>query len=648
MTCLKIQGLTKQDNLVSLLDGNPVPRTLKWKLKGYKTLRNEQAVDFAFVPGAKSYECDILPRSEYHELEQSNRRILPRRKSICSGMENSEGNDTLSLTTKAIENKAKVERAKKADAKDDNIVEKENNLERKNISDVERPANVSSQEASTSKLLARVLQSAGPKKEEIKYLPILKSEVSAATSQTKCQTQPVARFCSRPPKKVQKPPAPILNRTEKEADSAKDVSSMELDEEMKAAASQEKQASSLSKPLAPRYSEVAGNASERHSMENRGEERYPMEGEAKARETENDTSAFRSSAEMSRTEPTEFARDSDETSEKRQAASRTSTYFAPRAYGGSGHGWNRQSSKTEGNRTFESIIGIPENTTAPLKLTRRNEGQGAAKSSPCAATQVRLQQNEGRNASSSRTNSFGNDRSSMAGSSDGGSRKPPASFAPFTTKRSSSNSSCLSRKLAVSKRTGNGSKSAFNSNNSSLNISTSSVSAARKCRDNDARCPRARKCEQERPRSKKDRKICKRYCCPALQTPTHCDYSRFQCPKHKVKNATQIEKYEVKKDPTCMPNETDEQSREFCTTLERSRASDRDCNRQTERKCSRGRYIMSIFDSVVSLVSLLSLDDAASKSIFRFDFLNAIELGVKVHDCFIYRKTILISSRLTL
>ena len=634
----------KQDNLVSLLDGNPVPRTLKWKLKGYKTLRNEQAVDFAFVPGAKSYECDILPRNKYHELEQSNRRIPPRRKSICSGMENSEENGTLSLTTKAIENKAKIERVKKVDAKDADIVEKESNLQRKNISDVDRPANVSSQQASTCKLLVHVLQSAGPKKEEIKYLPILKSELSAAPSQTKYQTQPVAGFCSQPPKKIQKPSAPILNRTEKEADSAKDVSSMELDEGKKAAASEEKQASSLSKPLAPRYSEVTGNASERRSMEKRGEERNPMEGEAKARETENDTSAFQSSEEMSRTEPTQFARDSGETSEKRRAASRTSTYFAPRAYGAS-NGWNRQSSKTEANRTFESIIGIPENTSTPLKLTRRNEGQGV-KSSPCAATQVRLQQNEGRSVPNSRTNSFGSDRSSMAGSSDGGSRKPPASFAPFTTRRSSSNSSCLSRKLAVSERTGNGSKSAFNSNNS-LNISTSSVNAARKCRDNDARCPRARKCEQERPRSKKDRKICKRYCCPALQTPTHCDYNRFQCPKHKVKNATQIEKYEVKKDPTCMPNEKDEQSREFCTTLERSRPSDRDCKRQTERKCSRGRYIMSIFDSVVSLVSLLSWDDTGSKSIFRFDFLNAIELDVHVHDCFICREKILISSRLT-
>lgn len=621
----------KQDNLVSLLDGNPVPRTLKWKLKGYKTLRNEQAVDFAFVPGANSYECDILPRNEYHELEQSNRRMLPHRKSICSGMENSGENDTLSLTTKAIENKAKIERVKKVDAKDANMVEKESNLERKNISDVDRPANVSSQEASSCELMARVLQSAGPKKEEIKYLPILKSELSAATS----QTQPVARFCSRPPKKIQKPAAPILNRTEKEADSAKDVSSMELDEEKKAAASREKQASSLSKPLAPGYSEVTGSASQRRSMGNRGEERYPMEDEAKARETENDTSAFQSSAKMSRTEPTKFARDSAETSEKRQAESRTSTYFAPRASGGSSHGWNRQSSRTQGNRTFESIIGIPENTTAPLKLSRRNEGQGA-RSSPCAATQVRLQQNEGRSVSNSRTNSSGNGRSSMGGSSDGGSRKPPASFAPFTTRRSSSNSSCLSRKPAVSKRTGNGAKSAFNSNNS-LNISTCSVNAARKCRDNDARCPRARKCEQERPRSKKDKKICKRYCCPALQTPTQCDYSRFQCPKHKIKNATQIEKYEVKKDPTCMPNETDEQSREFCTTMERSRPSGRDCKRQTERKCSRERYITRVFDSVVSLVSLLSLDNAASKSILRFDFLNAIELGVNVHDCFTYR-----------
>ncbi|KAG7202588.1 hypothetical protein KM043_009782 [Ampulex compressa] len=65
-TTSKAQGFFfERDALLSLLDGNPVPRNLKLKLKGYKTLRHENAGDFAFVPGGASCDYDIVPRGNY-------------------------------------------------------------------------------------------------------------------------------------------------------------------------------------------------------------------------------------------------------------------------------------------------------------------------------------------------------------------------------------------------------------------------------------------------------------------------------------------------------------------------------------------------------------------------------------------------------
>ncbi|KAF7379914.1 hypothetical protein HZH68_016862 [Vespula germanica] len=57
----------KYDEFTSLLDGNFVPTNMKLKLKGYKTLRNEQAKDFAFIPGDKSLDLDIIPTKNEEE-----------------------------------------------------------------------------------------------------------------------------------------------------------------------------------------------------------------------------------------------------------------------------------------------------------------------------------------------------------------------------------------------------------------------------------------------------------------------------------------------------------------------------------------------------------------------------------------------------
>ncbi|KAK2580302.1 hypothetical protein KPH14_012541 [Odynerus spinipes] len=65
-------NINKPDELNSLLDGNLVPTNMKLKLKGYKTLRNEHAKDFAFVPGGKCFELDILPsKDEENPPEES-------------------------------------------------------------------------------------------------------------------------------------------------------------------------------------------------------------------------------------------------------------------------------------------------------------------------------------------------------------------------------------------------------------------------------------------------------------------------------------------------------------------------------------------------------------------------------------------------
>ena len=596
MNCLRIRKPLKEESLISLLDGHPVPKMLKWKLKGYKTLRNKQAIDFAFVPGEKSHDLDILPRNESQRAADNLDDTVQRQESLATGKktENNDKKDTLRLMTKAIENKAETE------AKDiDKIVE--NNDGSKDESE----RNVSDQ---------KLLLNSSVRKEDVKYLPILKSEL-------KYQTQPVARFSSRPPKKLRKPSAPIFKRTDyKRPDSEKEIP----DEEKNVLEFEEEREASLAKPSIPKFSELAENSTERSSVESQRNEEHPIEHEMKTEETKSDAKDCKNdcnnfeyetssaSAEMSpQDEPkaveTTRSRNASSTEspaedlgkvadEKRFERPRSSAYFAPRAPK------QKPRLSTSEGVTLESIIGIPERTTPRLNITKPDEARAA--SSPCAATRVRLRtrQNGIGRASSSRINSFGNGKSqSMPGNSDGGSRKPPTSFPPVTGKRSSSNSSCLLGKATASKGASSAPNRVLNSKNSSLNISTASANPAKKCRDD---YPKARRknCEQERP-CKRDRKICKRYCCPELQTPTKCDYSRFQCPNDKCAQSIQPEK--VKRDPTCLPNDEskEDQGREFCTTPREPEDCNRSCRREERsRQCSE-RCIMSDFDYLVKTKS---------------------------------------------
>ena len=70
-----------------------------------------------------------------------------------------------------------------------------------------------------------------------------------------------------------------------------------------------------------------------------------------------------------------------------------------------------------------------------------------------------------------------------------------------------------------------------------------------------------------------NKKECKRYCCPALQTPTDCDYTKFQCPNTKhIVNATKMVHY----DPTCLPQEDEDEIREICTDPRAHKKCNRD------------------------------------------------------------------------
>ncbi|XP_017767656.1 PREDICTED: serine/arginine repetitive matrix protein 1-like [Eufriesea mexicana] len=607
MSCLRIHRPLKQDNLLSLLDGNPVPKTLKWKLKGYKTLRNEQAGDFAFVPGERSYDFDILSRNEYSDLIESSNcmtKVIPPKRDLCSRTGCSGGTgkkDMLCLTAKAIENKADTECIQKLKTNNTNIVQIEA-AKRKpsvpsssNVEVVDKPVTMFTEKGpETPKLLA----SSTLKRENIKYLPISKSELS--TVQMKCNTQPSAQFSSRSSKKMSKPPVPVSKEhAERRSDinAKKEASSMESYEKWQDSKSQEKKPYD-SKPSQSKFSEVREkNTSEWSSMEDTENVKSVPQAKPQVKvraEQEDSMNVSRFSEEMPQSEPMkdtfpkeslhkESSVSSAKAVDKRQYDQPSSTYFAPRT---SKQGYksmsNRESHEAEDRATYESIIGISERPKPALNITKPNQDQHVV-TSPCAATQARMQQNTGsRGPQNLQMKPSGGHGSSMSGNSGGGSRKPPASYPPFTTQRSASNSSCLLRKLPVLRTTDGGRRRLLNSKNSSSNISTSTANPTRKCRDND---------DSKRTKCKKDSKTCKRYCCPSLQTPTHCDYTKFQCPNGKGKPITNshMELYEIKKDTTCLPNDehVTEPAQEICTNPARRRRDDRSCKR--DRKCPRER-----------------------------------------------------------
>lgn len=644
INCLKMPKPLNEDSLMSLLDGNPVPRTLKWKLKGYKTLRNEQAGDFAFVPGGKSHEFDLLSRKHCGEALNGNRvpKSPPDAKSV-SKTENAgsvEKKCTLSLTAKAIENKSHVEAAVKRESLQANSA-KATKVEKAAAEKMKAPKSPKDESvlkdgAAVQKIspVNKVLATAA-KKEEPKFLPISKSDFSAG--QMKYQTQQAAQYSSRPPKRISKPMPPVLHQQAKRVADTKKLSAIEVLRHKKlppwmpktrkerdpaeAAAETTKEWSAMEQRIEAKEAAMREEAAERDATQNeysaRAEERpeeqrqYMQEEQARDVETEGEN-------------PRSYSRKPDSYQEETLVSHSSGTgqaepkgepsYFAPKAWNHSESGVPRsparfvQSTSETLHSTYESI-GVPSRPT-PLKIASPQDKQ--QKSSPCAASQARLQE-AGRAAERQQPGSFGGDGSSMSNSGGGGSRKPP-SFSPFT-RRASTDSSSLTRKFQL-KATQNPRRS-INSRTSKSNISTSSIQQApKKCKDSDDQksegktictkprnrrkscdrqntCQERSKCqERERPkcqerREPKKKKKCKRYCCPLLQTPTDCDYDKFQCPKKKSKCGGRSSRSEKPKkkavDPTCMSNE--EQScggRQACT--ETSRRAD---SSKRTRSCDR-------------------------------------------------------------
>lgn len=689
ISCLKLQNVLKQDNLVSLLDGNPVPKTLKWKLKGYKTLRNEQAGDFAFVPGGKSYDFDILTKDELMNSSNCNAD-----RSRTKGRNSDARNDTICLTTKAIENVEEIFCRNKLIGKDDPIIE-EAKIEKRET-DMSSAVAASNQKISTtSKLLVGTPGNIPPKKEDIKYLPILKTDFS--TGQMKYQTQPSVQFSSKPPKNIPKPLPPIMKRQDegKKLDEA---------EEKKASAqvgqpsahttpppitlsvtpsTTPSMAPSITPPITPpippsttqpttppiatsnqtkpsevvqrlnpipemkkaekkdsnttvQFAKVPEPASQEATEateaieESVAEPEATMETEVEAKEeaqpedditsskyalemlkademeeelresryTESDrrnvsrhlsrgseemetVEANEGEVESSRSEQMEMREAESDTNDSELASTNpqveqlskgteniespsetlnlkflkpdpAATYFAPRK------------SSRHGKTGFQAVMEKPVmNITNPYEHER-------VPSSPCAATQAKLLRSNTDSRNSQGSEMGGGKGSSMSGSSGGGSRKPPASYPPYTSRRSaSSNSSnCLTKKLPIAREPeSNGLRAMLNTRNPSSNISTSTMNLRNKNKDN-------QNTKNRKDNKKSNKKECKRYCCPALQTPTDCDYTKFQCPnaKHEFLNATKMVHY----DPTCLQSEDEAEIREFCTDPR----SHKKCNRE--------------------------------------------------------------------
>lgn len=595
ISCLKIPRPLRQDNLMSLLDGNPVPRTLKWKLKGYKTLRNEQAGDFAFVPGGKTCDFDILSRTDCSELlNEANgvtKAVAKQQKVALPKLENVDKKDTLCLTAKAIENKEKAGCVNKLELGKLDVGKNEvSKMESSNL-----PALLEAPKPIPE--MPKLLASSLPKKEDIQFLPVSKAELPAIPM--KSQAQPSVRYSSQPRRPSSPSSATTLTRGHSPANRQQESSMESYEDSQQAPKYVEQQAASEQSTshenYTPEVAEEAGqewSATEKLVAEPQLTEQRPPSHQLppKAPQTRLDSGQAKSDRRLARKTLNIESQPIDTQLE-------TSTYFAPRPFKRAKSLVRRDSSRPD----YESIIGIPKQGLE-LNISRPGESR-PTRSSPCAATQARLLQSTGTPVDPPEYagGSVGSAGSgSMAGSSGGGSRKPPAAYPPITSRRSSSNSSCVNDS-PFARRNENLSRTAL-SKNSASNISTSSVNPSRRCSDGDDRCSRntcgRRKCERERPkcererpkckeRPRKDKKICKRYCCPALQTPIDCDYTKFQCPKDPPNPNVRMP--EIKRDKTCLPQEKKgkkkDRSREICTSPTRRR----DCDRDRDRSCRRER-----------------------------------------------------------
>ncbi|XP_076666031.1 uncharacterized protein LOC143367762 [Andrena cerasifolii] len=637
MNCPRIQASSQEENLMSLLDGNPVPRTLKWKLTGYKTLRNEQAGDFAFVPGGETYDLDVLPRNDCGEsvnaAKTARMDLKPPEQEKVSPTTAEYPNDpnsadTLSLSTKSIENKAEAQDTAMSQAVEVSVAES---------AKVEAEA-TKTEAPSTSKTGPTVDEAAAPsaqklftapamKNEGVKYLPISKSELPP--SQMKCQAQPSVQYSSRPPSGISKPAQPVLQqRAENLTDTAKLTSSMEPQKQQPPQSYSSANPTETSAPeeatqattsgWSPVEQETEGSIAQSSMSAEKKALEHATEKVAQAAQPGNVQLSSKNPQELQENVSNRAAQDASQATESK--GRNPESYFAPRSWKQSDSSVSNQAPRFDNKSSHESLNQVYasfgwKNRESTLKISSPHEKKGT---SPCAATQARLQGSPtaGGAPQSQEAGAFGHDGSSMSGSSGGGSRKPP-SYPPFPPRRASSNSSSpLGRLPSVGARSRSRGLGAPRSGTSSI-FTASMNPSSRRCKDGDEgasggktmctkhrenkssrdnnKCSRRRSCDRQ-PESRKcqkeskSKKACQRYCCPALQQSVECDYDLSYCPKDGKP------KPKKPRDPTCLPTEKDPHydekptsdnagGRQICT--DPSKRSNK-CERRP-RKCDRER-----------------------------------------------------------
>ncbi|XP_031833451.2 uncharacterized protein LOC116427356 [Nomia melanderi] len=581
----------KNDDFMSLLDGNPVPKTMKWKLKGYKTLRRRRTDDFAFVPGAKyDYDVDILSSSNCNAMGDV--QTSPKTAKNANAL----GKDII-LSAKAIETKDRAEfaprneiiRSEQVEVTKINEAKRKFQTEELNSSNPMETGVVSSAKIQVAQKLLSL-----PKVEKIIYLPISKPEAPVM----KCQSQPSAPYSSRPPDDSRKPPLHPQWLEKIGATGKSSLNSRKKDHPI------EYREQSQPPDIARQTSSIERSSWRTEEGPEVREETYTQPETVKPVE---ETLYAEAQPETKTTEPRESDYQpmnksiSSDQSNSPQIPKLAERKMSKEESKNLAHSWKHESvddqvrfqkkiDKTSLRSVYESM-GIPSRETPPLKIVSPSLDQ--AKTSPCAATRARLQQNGG--SQRQQVGSFGFDGSSMAGNG-GGSRKPPGSYPPFPSRRSSSNSSLLVKPARVLRKS-----KAVNAKTSSKNISTGGERSTPKRRDEDdgdmiegkSVCtkPRENKCSRDQHRPKQ--KPCKRYCCPALQVSSDCDWDKFQCPKQKgqqdCNRAHERKRQKPKRDPTCLPEETEaDASREVCTSPRKSTGRRDKCDREREdRSCDR-------------------------------------------------------------
>ncbi|XP_033327842.2 uncharacterized protein LOC117221200 isoform X1 [Megalopta genalis] len=611
----------KEDSIMSLLDGSPVPKTMKWKLTGYKTLRRQSIDDFAFVPGGKPpVDVDFVTATT-SKLPKSKSASFSRKPALRAT--DNEAPDDIITTTKAVAAEKRAPIALKSEtAASDGPVSMKKESQRFEHED---PSNLTSspkaevensapEPGCASKIIPPTAKLSIPMAETIKFLPIPKPDLPIISSK---HHQSTARYSSQPSDgsdKSQKAPQKGEQRSKSPFDSQDPEHRMET-------------LPSNALPASPRqfYPAETTQSSWKTEAErdNRvypaetavntaSESRWPKQRLSSVPEVDLDVSQDRAAT---------VPRSSSRQTEAGRLQEEDSRQFAPGAWRQT-RPIDATQSRYQKQSDFKSMQGVYESMgiavrEGPQLNISAPEPRHQARTSPCAATQARMRQDGGPGRQQSRQARMRQDGGQQGGSrgfdggssmqgNGGGSKKPPAAFPPFTSRRaSSSNSSVINKSLDSGATKSLGSKPA---KVPAANISTEGAKSAPKERDECDQMipgkeictkPREDRCSRGRPDDcgggcdggcgRKSKKPCKRYCCPALQVNADCDWARSQCPgKQGVNVCNEKVDGRPKNDPTCLPPRPEDETCNFGRPEAARQACDdrRRCGRR-ENKCER-------------------------------------------------------------